>query len=102
MTALLGALAHYALIKALDHAEAGAVQPYSYTLLVWVTILGVWCSATFPTIGRWRARPSSWPAGSTPGTTTGGASNAATPEATSPPSIGSITPVTQRDSSEAR
>src|SRR3954464_6125115 len=33
--ALLGALAHYALIKALDHAEAGAVQPYSYTLLVW-------------------------------------------------------------------
>ena len=40
-TALLGALAHYALIKALDYAEAGAVQPYSYTLLVWVTILGV-------------------------------------------------------------
>ena len=39
-TALLGALAHYALIKALDHAEAGAVQPYSYTLLVWVTVLG--------------------------------------------------------------
>jgi drug/metabolite transporter (DMT)-like permease len=39
-TALLGALAHYALIKALDHAEASAVQPYSYTLLVWVTILG--------------------------------------------------------------
>lgn len=39
--ALLGALAHYALIKALDHAEAGSVQPYSYTLLVFVTILGV-------------------------------------------------------------
>ena len=38
--ALLGAIAHYALIKALDHAEAGAVQPYSYTLLVWVTLLG--------------------------------------------------------------
>ncbi|UYN93895.1 MAG: DMT family transporter [Enhydrobacter sp.] len=38
--ALLGALAHYALICALDHAEAGAVQPYSYTLLVWVAILG--------------------------------------------------------------
>ena len=38
--ALLGALAHYALIKALDYAEAGAVQPYSYSLLVFVTILG--------------------------------------------------------------
>lgn len=38
--ALIGAFAHYALIKALDHAEAGAVQPFSYTLLVFVTILG--------------------------------------------------------------
>ena len=25
----------------LDHAEAGAVQPYNYTLLVWATVLGV-------------------------------------------------------------
>jgi len=38
--ALLGSLSHYALIKALDHAEAGAVQPYSYTLLVWAAVLG--------------------------------------------------------------
>lgn len=38
--AILGALAHYLLIRALDHAEAGAVQPYSYTLLVWVSVLG--------------------------------------------------------------
>jgi len=38
--ALLGSLAHYTLIKALDHAEAGAVQPYSYTLLVWAAALG--------------------------------------------------------------
>ena len=38
--AALGAVAHYALIKALDFAEAGAVQPYSYTLLVWATLLG--------------------------------------------------------------
>jgi drug/metabolite transporter (DMT)-like permease len=37
---LMGAVAHYALIRALDYAEAGAVQPYAYTLLVWVTILG--------------------------------------------------------------
>ena len=39
--ALIGAIAHYALIKALDYAEAGAVQPYSYTLLVWATVLSV-------------------------------------------------------------
>ena len=36
----LGSFAHYALIKALDHAEAGAVQPYGYTLLVWATAMG--------------------------------------------------------------
>ena len=39
-TALINALANYALIRALDYAEASAVQPYAYTLLVWVTILG--------------------------------------------------------------
>jgi drug/metabolite transporter (DMT)-like permease len=37
---LMGAAAHYALIKALDFAGAGAVQPYAYTLLVWVALLG--------------------------------------------------------------
>ena len=37
---LLGSLSHFALIKALDFAEAGAVQPYAYTLLVWATMLG--------------------------------------------------------------
>ncbi len=47
-TALLGALAHYALIKALGHAEAGAVQPYTYTLLVWVTMLGAVVFGHFP------------------------------------------------------
>ena len=36
----IGAIAHYALIKALDYAEAGSVQPYAYTLLVWATLLG--------------------------------------------------------------
>jgi len=36
----MGAVAHYALIKALDYAEAGSVQPYAYTLLVWVALLG--------------------------------------------------------------
>ncbi len=38
--ALIGAAAHYALIKALDYTEAGAVQPYAYSLLVWATLLG--------------------------------------------------------------
>jgi len=38
---LLGSLAHWFLILALDHAEAGAIQPYSYTLLVWATALGL-------------------------------------------------------------
>jgi drug/metabolite transporter (DMT)-like permease len=47
-TALLASLAHYCLIKAFDQAEAGAVQPYSYTLLVWVTILGVMMFGDFP------------------------------------------------------
>jgi drug/metabolite transporter (DMT)-like permease len=46
--ALLGALSHYALIRALDYAEASAVQPYSYTLLVWVTVLGVLVFGDFP------------------------------------------------------
>jgi len=46
--AVLNALANYALIKALDHAEAGAVQPYAYTLLVWVTALGVVVFGDFP------------------------------------------------------
>ena len=36
----IGAIAHYALIWALDYAEAGAVQPYAYTLLVWATLMG--------------------------------------------------------------
>jgi drug/metabolite transporter (DMT)-like permease len=47
---LMGAVAHYALIKALDYAEAGAVQPYAYTLLVWVTILGFMLFGDVPDI----------------------------------------------------
>lgn len=37
---LLGSFAHFALIRALAYAEAGAIQPFTYTLLLWVTILG--------------------------------------------------------------
>jgi drug/metabolite transporter (DMT)-like permease len=46
--AAIGSVANYALIKALDYAEAGAVQPYSYTLLVWVALLGLVVFGDFP------------------------------------------------------
>ena len=39
--AIFGSLSHYALIKALDYASAGAIQPYSYFLLVWAAVLGM-------------------------------------------------------------
>jgi drug/metabolite transporter (DMT)-like permease len=48
---VLGSLSHYALIKALDFAQAGAVQPYTYTLLVWATILGVLVFGDVPDAG---------------------------------------------------
>ena len=38
--AILGSAAHFLLIKALEYWEAGALQPYSYTLLVWATVIG--------------------------------------------------------------
>ncbi|MDX2159430.1 MAG: DMT family transporter [Hyphomicrobiaceae bacterium] len=38
--AILGSLAHLALIKALEYWEAGALQPYSYTLLLWAAVIG--------------------------------------------------------------
>lgn len=50
-TALLSAGAHYALILALDFAEASAIQPYNYSILVWVTVLGALAFGDFP--DRW-------------------------------------------------
>jgi drug/metabolite transporter (DMT)-like permease len=38
--AILGSVAHFALIKALELWQAGALQPYSYTLLVWAALIG--------------------------------------------------------------
>ncbi len=49
--ALLGSLSHYALIRALDFAEAGAVQPYAYSLLVWAALLGMLVFGDIP--DRW-------------------------------------------------
>ena len=48
VTGVLGSLAHYGLIRALDYAEASSIQPYSYTLLVWVTALGAVVFGDFP------------------------------------------------------
>ena len=39
--AALGTSCHWAFIKALSVAEAGALQPYSYTLFVWAALIGV-------------------------------------------------------------
>jgi drug/metabolite transporter (DMT)-like permease len=41
LIALLGSLGHATLTVALAVAEAAAIQPYSYTLLLWVSGLGV-------------------------------------------------------------
>jgi drug/metabolite transporter (DMT)-like permease len=46
--AVLGTIAHYALIKAFDVAEAGAVQPYGYSMLIWVTALGIMLFGDIP------------------------------------------------------
>lgn len=40
VVALLGTAAHGTLILALDAAPAALLQPYSYTLLLWATLLG--------------------------------------------------------------
>ena len=37
---VLGSLAHYAMIKALDRARASAMQPYGYLLLVFAALMG--------------------------------------------------------------
>lgn len=46
--ALLGSAAHLALIKALGLAEAGALQPYSYTLLLWASVIGFFAFGHVP------------------------------------------------------
>ena len=38
--AVLGSGSHFALIKALGFWQAGALQPYSYTLLIWAAVIG--------------------------------------------------------------
>lgn len=45
---LLGAAGHYVLIKALDLAPASALQPFSYSLLVWAIVVGFVTFGDFP------------------------------------------------------
>lgn len=40
LVAMLGGGAHFLLIKALQLAPAAALQPYSYSLIVWATLVG--------------------------------------------------------------
>jgi drug/metabolite transporter (DMT)-like permease len=49
--ALLASGAHLALIKALGLAEAAALQPYSYTLLMWAAVIGYLAFGNVP--DRW-------------------------------------------------
>ncbi|MGR3250417.1 MAG: DMT family transporter [Paracoccus sp. (in: a-proteobacteria)] len=39
---ICGMSSHYLMIRAYELAEASALQPFAYTQLVWVSILGVW------------------------------------------------------------
>ncbi len=40
LAGLFGTLGHFCMIKAFTHAEASQVAPYSYSSLIWATILG--------------------------------------------------------------
>ena len=40
LAGLFGTLGHFCMIKAFTHAEASKVAPYSYTSLIWATLIG--------------------------------------------------------------
>ncbi len=48
LSALLGSLAHFSLIRALDFAPASRLQPYGYGLMVWATVFGFLVFGQFP------------------------------------------------------
>lgn len=45
-----GTLGHFCMIKAFTHAEASKVAPYSYTNLIWATLIGFALFGTIPDI----------------------------------------------------
>lgn len=48
LTGLLGTMGHMTLFKALELAPASAVQPFSYMMMVWATVLGLAVFGAFP------------------------------------------------------
>ena len=47
-TGLFGAIGHYALIKAYEIVEVSAVAPFSYSELIWATLVGYLAFGDFP------------------------------------------------------
>ena len=45
---MVGAAGHYALIKAMELADASFLSPLGYTQLIWVTLLGLLVFGDFP------------------------------------------------------
>ena len=45
---LLASIAHFLLILAFRHAQASVLQPFTYSLLVWATIVGLVAFREFP------------------------------------------------------
>ena len=50
LAGLFGTVGHYCMIKAFTHAEASAVAPYTYSNLIWATILGYFIFGALPDI----------------------------------------------------
>jgi drug/metabolite transporter (DMT)-like permease len=50
LAGLFGTLGHFCMIKAFTHAEASKVAPYSYTNLIWASIIGYILFGTLPDI----------------------------------------------------
>ena len=50
LAGLSGTIGHFCMIKAFTHAEASKVAPYSYTSLIWATIIGYVLFDTLPDI----------------------------------------------------
>lgn len=50
LAGLFGTLGHFCMIKAFTHAEASQVAPYSYSNLIWSTIIGFALFGTLPDI----------------------------------------------------
>jgi len=48
LASVAGAGAHYFLIRAMDAAEASVMQPFSYTLVLWATLMGWLAFGEFP------------------------------------------------------